>query len=112
MQSAKSTSTPLPINLRLSQRDCPTSGPEGEDMKSVLYALAAGSLMYTMVATRPNISHVVGDVSRYMHNPSRLHWNAVQHVLRYLAGTKDHGILFGPNSTLGVVGYMVSEREG
>ena len=47
MQSAKSASTPLPINLRLSQRDCPTSGPEGEDMKSVPYAPAVGSLMYT-----------------------------------------------------------------
>ena len=32
MQSAKSGSTPLPINLWLSQRDCLTSSPEGEDM--------------------------------------------------------------------------------
>ena len=52
MQSAKSALTPLPINLRLAQRDCPTSGPEGEDMKSVLYAPTVGSLMYAMVATR------------------------------------------------------------
>ena len=29
MQSAKSGSTPLPINIRLSQQDCPTSGSEG-----------------------------------------------------------------------------------
>ena len=33
MQLAKFALTPLPINLRLSQRDCPTSGPEGEVMK-------------------------------------------------------------------------------
>ena len=33
MQSAKSASTPLPVNLRMSQRDCPTSGSEGEDME-------------------------------------------------------------------------------
>ena len=60
---------PLPINLRLSQRDCPTSGPEGEDMKSVPYAPIVGSLMYAMVATRYDITHVVGVVSRFMHNP-------------------------------------------
>ena len=30
MQSTKSASTPLPINLRLSQRDCLTTGPEGK----------------------------------------------------------------------------------
>ena len=89
MLSAKSASTPLPINLRLSQRDCPTSGPKGEDMKSVPYAPAVGSLMYAMVARRPDISHVVGVINRFMHNSGRLHWNAVKHVFRYLAGTKE-----------------------
>ena len=112
MQSAKSALTPLPIHLRLSQRDCPTSGSEGEDMKSVPYAPAVGSLMYTLVATRPDISHAVGVISRFMHNPGRSHWNAVKHVFRYLAGTKDHDILFGLNSTSGVVGYTDSDFSG
>ena len=112
MQSAKSASTSLLIHLRLSQRDCPTSGPKGEDMKSGPYAPAVGSLMYAMVATRPDISHAVGVVSRFMHNPDRSHWNAVKHVFRYLAGTKDHDILFGPNSTSGVVGYTDSDFAG
>ena len=85
---------PLPIHLRLSQRDCPISGSEGEDMKSVPYAPTVGSLMYAMVATEPDISHAVGVVNRFMHNPGRLHWNTVKHVLRYLAETKDHDILF------------------
>ena len=39
-----------------------------------------------------------------MHNPGRSHWNAVKHVFRYLAGTKDHDILFGLNSTSSIVG--------
>ena len=109
MQSAKFASTPLPINLRLSQKDCPTSSPEGEDMKSVPYAPAIGSLMYAMVVTRTDISHTVGFISRFMHNPGRPYWNAVMHVFRYLAGTKDHNILFGPNRTSGVVGYTDSD---
>ena len=112
MQSAKSGSTPLPINIRLSQRDCPTSGSEGEDMKSVPYAAAVGSLMYAMVATWPDISHAVGVISRFMHNPDRSHWNTVKHVFRYLAGTKDHDIIFGPNPTTGVVGYTDSDFAG
>ena len=81
-------------------------------MKSVPYALAVGSLMYTMVVTRPDIAHAVGVVSRFMHNSGRSHWNAVKHVFRYLAGTKDHGILFDPNLTLGVVGYTDSVFAG
>ena len=79
-------------------------------MKSVPYAPVVGSLMYAMVATRPNISHAVGVIS--MHNPGRSHWNAVKHVFRYLAGTKDHGILFGPNLTTSVVGYTDSDFAG
>ena len=112
MQLAKSASTPLPINLRLSPRDCPISGPEGEDMKSVPYALAVASPMYAIFATRLDISHVVGVISRFINNPGRSHWNVVKHVFRYLASTKDHGILFGPNSTSGVVGYTESDFVG
>ena len=81
-------------------------------MKSVPYAPAIGSLMYVMVATRPDISHVVGVISRFMHNLGRSHWNAVKHVFRYLAGTKDHNVLSGPNSTSGVVGYIDSDFAG
>ena len=56
-------------------------------MKSVPYAPAGGSLMYAMVTTRPDIAHVVGIVSRFMHNPSWAHWNIVKHIFRYLVGT-------------------------
>ena len=97
MQSARSASTPLPISLRLSQRVCPTSGPEGEDMRSVPNAPAVGSLMYVMVVTRPDIAHSVGVVSRFMHNPGRSHWNSLKHMFN----TKYHDILFGPNKNSG-----------
>ena len=68
--------------LFLSQRDCPTFGLEGEDMKSVPYVPTVGPLMYAMVVTRLDISHFVGVISRFMHNPDRSHWNAVKHVFR------------------------------
>jgi hypothetical protein len=54
MQMARSATTPLPANLRLSQNDCPTLSPEGGHMKSVSYAPDVGSLMYIMVVTRPD----------------------------------------------------------
>jgi hypothetical protein len=38
MHSAQSATTPLPANLRLSWKDCPTPGPEGDHMKLVPYA--------------------------------------------------------------------------
>jgi len=42
-------------------------------MSHVPYSSAVGSLMYAMVCTRPDLSHAVSVVSRYMHNPGRDH---------------------------------------
>jgi hypothetical protein len=91
---------------------CPTPGLEGDHIKSVPYALAIGSLMYAMVATRPDIAYVVGIVSRFMHNPSRPHWNTVKDIFRYLVGTQDYNIKFGPNVPLGPVGFIDSDYAG
>jgi hypothetical protein len=81
-------------------------------MKSVLYAPVVGSLIYVMVTTRLDIAHAVGVVSRFMHNPGRPHWNSVKHIFRYLVGTQDYGIKFGPNEPLGLVDYTDSDYTG
>ena len=43
---------------------------------------------------RKNIAFAVARVARYTSNPSIEHWKALKHILRYLVGTIDHGILF------------------
>ncbi|GJW18326.1 retrotransposon protein, putative, ty1-copia subclass [Tanacetum coccineum] len=50
-------------------------------------ANAAGSLMYLMVCTRPDIAYAVSVVSRYLANPGKNHWEAVKWILKYLRGT-------------------------
>jgi hypothetical protein len=112
MHTARSATTPLPANLQLSRKDCPTPGLEGDHMKSVPYAPDVGSLMYAMVVTRPDIAYTVGIVSRFMHNLGRPHWNAVKHIIRYLVGTQDYGIRLGPNEPLGRVGFTDSDYSG
>jgi hypothetical protein len=42
-------------------------------MSKVLYSSTVGSLMYAMMCTRPDITHAVGVVSRYMNNPGKEH---------------------------------------
>ena len=44
---------------------CPKTPQEKERMASVRYANVIGSLMYAIICTRPNISYIVGLVSRY-----------------------------------------------
>ena len=64
-----------------------------------------GSLMYAMVCTRPYIAHVVGVMKRYMNNPGKENWKAVQWILRYLKGTTSHALCFG-GSDIVLQGYV------
>lgn len=43
-------------------------------MKTVPYVSVIGSFMYTMVITRPYITHAVGLVSRFVKKPGKEHW--------------------------------------
>lgn len=43
------------------------------DMKHVPYASLVGSLMYAIVCTRLDITHVVGTVNRFLSSPGREH---------------------------------------
>ena len=59
----------------------------------------------------PDISHVVGVVSKYMTNLTKEHWNAVKWVLWYLRGTSDYCITFNNNSD-SVCGFVDSNFAG
>eukprot|EP00253_Pinus_taeda_P024014 PITA_24014 len=88
---SKPVKVPIPVGVRLSAEQCPKTQEEEEDMSHVPYASAAGSLMYAMVYTRPDIAHAVGVLSRFMSKPGKEHWTAVKRVFRYLRGTSDYG---------------------
>jgi hypothetical protein len=49
-------------------------------MSRVPYSCAVGSLMYAMVCSHPDLSHAMSLVSRYMANPVKEHWKAVQWI--------------------------------
>ncbi|XP_058202223.1 secreted RxLR effector protein 161-like [Rhododendron vialii] len=93
----------------------PRTDAERKQMAQVPYANAVGSLMYAMVCTRPDISHAVSMVSRYMHDPGKGHWQAVKWILRYIQGTVNVGLKFGRDQKFGdqlAVGYVDSDYAG
>jgi len=59
----KSISTPLAPHFKLKATLSPITVEEREYMTHVPYASALGSLMYTMVCTRPNLSQVISMVA-------------------------------------------------
>ncbi|WVZ87241.1 hypothetical protein U9M48_033912 [Paspalum notatum var. saurae] len=112
MHNAKPVSTPLAAHFRLSSDLCPQSDDDIEYMSRVPYSKGAvGSLMYAMVCSRPNLSHALSVVGRYMANPGKEHWRAVQRIFGYLRGTSSACLQFG-KSRDGLVGYVDSDHAG
>ncbi|XP_074374849.1 secreted RxLR effector protein 161-like [Apium graveolens] len=60
------------------------------------------SLRY-LTHTRPDISYVVGVVSRFMEAPTTKYQQAVKHILRYIQGTVDHGLEYEKTGSKRVV---------
>ena len=111
MDKGKALSVPLQSYVKLSKQDCPVSDQEKAEMEKIPYASAVGSLMYAMIATRPDIAFAVGVVSRYMSNPGKKHWEAVKGILRYLKATKNMRICYG-SQELTVKGFTDSDYAG
>lgn len=51
------------------------------------YAKIIRSFMNLMNYSRSDIAHAVSRLSRYTHNPSNEHWNALKRLLNYLKCT-------------------------
>ena len=62
--NVKLVNIPLASHFKLSSGLCPGNKEEKDYMSRIPYANVVGSLMYVMVSTRPNISHVVSVVNR------------------------------------------------
>jgi hypothetical protein len=62
------------------------------------YMELTGTLMYAAVATRPDIAHAAYALACHMQAPTRRNMLAAERVLRYLAGTRDVGLVFGSHN--------------
>ncbi|KAJ9551763.1 hypothetical protein OSB04_015808 [Centaurea solstitialis] len=108
MFEAKSVNTPFAPHFKLSSALSPSTQADVAYMARVSYSSAVGSLMYAMICTRPDLAYAISMVSRYMANPGKEHWKAVQWIFRYLKGTANLCLHFGRNSS-GVLGYTDSD---
>lgn len=104
MESCKTVSTPMDINAKFPTAKEHENVESKVDLGNIPYQSVVGSLMYAMVATRPDIAYGVGVLSRYIKDPNAQHWIAAKRILRYLQGTKHIGLTYGSGSNQ-VVGY-------
>eukprot|EP00253_Pinus_taeda_P020410 PITA_20410 len=102
MQDNKVAITPTLMGLKLSKED------SNKDFDPSVYKSIVGSLIY-LTATRPDITHAVSLISKFMERPKETHWQATKRILRYVKGTKRYGIFYTVSKCLDLVGYTDSD---
>jgi hypothetical protein len=58
-------------------------------MRDVPYRKAVGALNWAALATHPDITFAISTVARFAASPGPAHWEAIKHIYRYLAGTRE-----------------------
>ncbi|XP_047320642.1 uncharacterized mitochondrial protein AtMg00810-like [Impatiens glandulifera] len=105
LTDSKTASTPLEADCRLTPLD-------GTPLKDpTLYRQLVVSLIYLTI-TRPDIAHVVHIVSQLMTSPHTAHHSTVLRILRYIKGTRLHGLHISTDSLLVLTSYLDADWAG
>jgi hypothetical protein len=101
LHQANSTNLPIPAGTvlkRLDEYNTEVESHELEGKDIEVYRQIVGSLIYLSNGTRFDLGYAVGQLARHMANPLLLHLQHAKQVLRYLRGTLNYGITYGPRT--------------
>jgi transposase InsO family protein len=112
MSDCKPVSTPMESNFKLTKSSAEVNEREKQEMETVPYQSAVGSLMYAMTCTRPDIAFAVSTVSRFCSNYNSSHWAAVKRIMRYLKGTAGYRLKLGGGTEVLLSGYCDADWAG
>ena len=90
-ENTKSEPTPAPSSVILQQDLDGAKFDEHWD-----YQLVIGKLNFLEKSTQPDIAYAVHQCASFAANPRNSHAHAIQHICRYLSGTRDKGIILNP----------------
>ena len=93
-------STPADPEVILTKDMCAITAEDIMVMMNIPYREAVGCLIWLSMGTRPDITYAVAQVAKFNDKPGPAHWDAVQRIFRYLAGTIDYAIEYRPNDQL------------
>ncbi|XP_014502233.1 uncharacterized protein LOC106762706 [Vigna radiata var. radiata] len=72
------------------------------------YRRLIGKLFY-LTNTRPNLCFTVNLLSQFMQEPTKHHYQALQHILRYVKSSPSEGLFFASDSSIQVKGFSDSD---
>ena len=105
MEGSKKGTLPTAHGITMGKKHCPQTDVQLENMSEVPYASGIGSIMYSMICTRPDVSFALSVTRRYQSDPGMEHQKVVKRILKYLRRTKDMFLVYGGDKELAVKGY-------
>ena len=93
---------PMAIPLVSNWRKIDASRSDGFD--PTLYRQLIGLFLY-LVNTRLDISFAVNSLSQFMVDPRRVHWTTAKHILRYIRGTVEYGLVYEFRGSVQLAGF-------
>ena len=108
LDKANAATTPMKESALL----LPRTDGKATTAEKERYQGMTGSIMFSIVETRPDIAFATSVAARFAKNPGHQHTEAVKTILRYLKGSRERGITFGGHDKLLVEGYSDSDWAG
>ena len=93
--------SPMAEDVQYSPEQCPAAGSqEADDMAPLreTYMSVVGALLWLAACTRPDLTYTTSVLARFVSNPARVHYVAMQRVLAYLQATPDISLVLRPSS--------------
>lgn len=84
--------SPLPLVHSLYKDRKPLSDADRLEVQDKPDRLVLRALLYLATRTRPEVELAISMLSKVYSDSGPSHWKMLKHVVRYVAGTVDHGI--------------------
>jgi hypothetical protein len=97
---------------KLTRAMSPQTPADQAIMDAIPYREVVGALLWLTRATRPEIAHSVGQVSKFLHNPGWGHWCAVKRICLYLKRVRGVPFVIKGDGTLIIEAYSDSDWAG
>lgn len=104
MSDCNSVTTPLPSNF-----DSVPNGTILSPTEASRYRTMVGKLLFAANTVRFDLAYATSVLSRFIREPHANHLAAAKHVLRYIKGNLDLGLVYTPQKVCDLVGYCDSD---
>ena len=106
-ETGKDRDTPAPSSRILKRNSNSPNFDRSFDYRSVV-----GMLNYLDAGSRSDIAYATHQCARFSADPKREHGDAIRWLARYLRGTRDKGMTFTPDKSLGLEVFVDADFAG